>query len=279
MSASGTEIRRGKGGKPRRAHLHTGRSKLHLGMIGAAPILLLIIAWFAATGPLGLIAPLKFPSPATTLASLETIAGPGYAGAPLLVHIETSLSLVLAGFAAATLTGIPLGLLLGCNRYANAFINPVFQLLRPIAPIAWIPLTILWFGLGDIAKIFVVWLAAFAPAVINTQTAVRGVNRTIVEAARVHGANSAHLFLDVTIPAALPGIFTGLQLSLQACWMVLVAAELVGAYAGLGHVMMVATDDLDPGMIFVAMLCVAMLGVAMSLFLARLEAWVLPWRR
>ncbi|MDR3521867.1 MAG: ABC transporter permease [Acidocella sp.] len=248
-------------------------------MIGAAPILLLIIAWFAATGPLGLIAPLKFPSPAIALASLETIAGPGYASAPLAEHIETSLSLVLAGFAAATLTGIPLGLLLGTSRYANACINPIFQLLRPIAPIAWIPLTILWFGLGGGAKIFVVWLAAFAPAVINTQTAVRGVNRTVIEAAKVHGARRVNLFFDVTIPAALPGIFTGMRLSLQACWMVLVAAELVGAYTGLGHVMIIATEDLDSGMIFVAMLCVAMLGVAMSLLLARLEAWVLPWRR
>jgi NitT/TauT family transport system permease protein/taurine transport system permease protein len=140
-------------------------------------------------------------------------------------------------------------------------------------------LTILWFGLGTSAKLFVIWLAAFAPSVINTYTGVRNIDTTVLEAAKVHGASSSDLLLDVVIPGALPSIFTGLRTSLQACWMVLVAAELVGSFVGLGHIMIIATRDLNSGMILVAMICVTLLGIAMSLLLTQVERWAIPWRR
>lgn len=263
---------------PRFPVLNRVRARTYRAAAHTAPVILLVGIWFAATGPLHMIGPLQLPSPEAVFSSFERISGPGYAGAPLLTQIWSSVRLVTIGFVVAVFSGVPLGLLMGVNHRANVCINPLFQLIRPIAPIAWIPLTILWFGLGDVAKVFVVWLAAFAPSVINTQTAVRGVSQTAIEAARVHGATRTRIFFDVTAPASLPGIFTGMRLSLQACWMVLVAAELVGAYTGLGHVMIIATQNLDPGMIVVAMLCVATLGVAMSFMLAILERLVVPWR-
>lgn len=158
------------------------------------------------------------------------------------------------------------------------FLNGIFQIIRPIAPIAWIPLTILWFGLGTSAKIFVIWLAAFAPVVINTQTGVRNVEPVLIAAARAHGASRWRILIDVVIPGALPTIFTGLRISLQACWMVLVAAELVGSFAGLGHIMIIATRDLNPGMIVVAMASVAVLGVLFTAILSLVEREVTPWR-
>lgn len=248
-------------------------------LVGTALIVLLIVAWYLATGPLELVPPVKFPSIEDAYDALMQLVQPGYAGATLMGHIESSVGLVMLGFAAATLTGVPLGLLMGWNRLADAYLNPIFQIIRPIAPIAWIPLTILWFGLGTTAKIFVIWLAAFSPALINTQTGIRNVNPTLIEAAKVYGASGRRLLWEVAIPSALPTIFTGLRISLQACWMVLVAAELVGSFTGLGHIMIIATRDLDAGMIFVAMVCVAALGVLMSMILTQIERRAMPWRR
>ncbi|HVL09505.1 MAG TPA: ABC transporter permease [Burkholderiaceae bacterium] len=248
-------------------------------LVGGGLVVVLVAFWYLATGPLELVAPIKFPSIPDAYAAFRLALSPGYAGSTLLAHVGSSLGLVLLGFAAAILTGVPLGLLMGWNRMADAYLNPIFQIMRPIAPIAWIPLTILWFGLGISAKVFVIWLAAFSPALINTHTGIRNINPVLVEAARVHGASTWQLLRDVVIPNALPTIFTGLRISLQACWMVLVAAELVGSFMGLGYIMINATRDLDPSMIFVAMVTVALLGVLMNAALTVIERRVMPWKR
>ncbi|TAM86135.1 MAG: ABC transporter permease [Candidimonas sp.] len=246
--------------------------------IGGILILVLVVVWYLATGPLGLVAAVKFPSVGDAYDSVLWLLSPGYAGASLFVHIRTSVGLVLAGFVMAIATGVPIGILMGWNELADSYLNPIFQILRPIAPIAWIPLTILWFGLGITAKIFVIWLAAFAPAVINTHTGIRSLNPTLVEAAKVLGASKRRLLWQVAVPNALPTIFAGMQISLQACWMVLVAAELVGSFTGLGHILIIATRDLNPGMIFIAMVCIAILGMLMNFVLLRIRRKVIPWR-
>jgi taurine transport system permease protein len=168
---------------------------------------------------------------------------------------------------------------MGINRSFEAFVNPVFLMIRPIPPLAWIPLAVVWFGLGIPAKIFVVWLAAFVPALINAYTGVRTVDRTLIDAARIHGAGTSRLILDVIVPGALPMIFTGLRLSLQASWTTLVAAQLVGSIAGLGHVLSVASIDIYPGMILYGMMWVAILGAAMTIALAQIERFAMPWLR
>ena len=249
-------------------------------IVSGRSIALLLLVWYLVTGPLGLLSSLKFPSPLDAYESLaQLVLPPGYADGTLVQHILSSVALVLMGFLVAIGTGVPLGVLMGRNALVDAYVNPVFQIIRPIAPIAWIPLTILWFGLGTGAKLFVIWLAAFAPALINTYTGVRNIDTTLIQAARVHGALRKQMLFDVVIPGALPSIFTGLRTSLQACWMVLVAAELVGSFVGLGHIMIIATRDLNSGMIFVAMICVALLGVLMSAGLTYVERWAIPWRR
>jgi NitT/TauT family transport system permease protein/taurine transport system permease protein len=248
-------------------------------LLGTGTIATLVLAWFAATDWFALLRPLQFPSPAETYDSLLQLVGPGYADETLGQHVLASIQLVLTGFIAASLTGLPLGLLMGLSRPAYFFFNGIFQIMRPIAPIAWIPLTILWFGLGATAKVFVIWLAAFAPVVINTQTGVRNVEPVLIAAAQAHGALGRTILFDIVIPGALPTIFTGLRISLQACWMVLVAAELVGSFAGLGHIMIIATRDLNPGMIVVAMAGVATLGVLFTATLSFIERQVTPWRR
>ncbi len=233
--------------------------------------------WQLATGTLGLVAPGRLPSPADTWSAFLHISGRGYANGDLLTHAVNSVRLVVMGFVIAVATGIPLGLLMGWSRRAEALINPVFLIIRPIPPLAWIPLAILWLGLGDAAKILVIWFSAFVPSVINAFAGVRSIERPVLEAAAMLGTPRLRFVTEVLAPAAAPMIFTGLRLSLQASWTTLVAAELVGAFFGLGRVLNVAQQDLYPGMILVGMIAVAVLGWATTRALGVAEARALRW--
>jgi taurine transport system permease protein len=247
--------------------------------VGTAALVITIAVWFVASAA-GWVTGGRFPTPADVWrAAVQISTDGGYGGGTLLQHIWHSVRLVLLGFAVAVATGVPLGLLMGSSPRADALVSPVFMLLRPIPPLAWIPLAILWLGLGDAAKIFVIWVAAFVPSVINSFTGVRNVDVTLREAALVHGASRLVLLRDVLVPGALPMIFTGLRLSLQASWTTLVAAELVGAFTGLGKVLSVATLDIYPGMILFAMVWVGILGALMTKSLAWIETRALPWLR
>ena len=220
----------------------------------------------------------RFPTPTDAWrAALQISSSPGYAGGTLIQHVLQSCRLVLLGFAVAAMTGVPVGLLMGASRRVDALFGRVFSLLRPIPPLAWIPLAILWLGLGDMAKIFLIWVSAFTPSVINTYTGVRNIDGTVLEAARVHGAGSRSMLFEVLVPGALPMIFTGLRLSLQAAWTTLVAAELVGAFTGIGKVLSNAALDINPGMILFAMVWVGVLGALMTRVLGWIEGRVLPW--
>ncbi|MDB5854926.1 MAG: ssuC 3 [Herminiimonas sp.] len=247
--------------------------------IGIATVVLTMLFWYLATGPLNLIDPIRFPPPSETWQAFLRISRQGYADATLLQHILHSCKLVLMGFAAAVAVGVPLGLLMGFSVRANALINPVFLLIRPIPPLAWIPLAIVWLGLGDAAKLMVIWFAAFVPSVINSQTGVRTIDPCLVEAAETLGIGKFAYVLEVLVPAALPMIFTGLRLSLQASWTTLVAAELIGAAAGLGHVLTQGSLDIDSAMILVAMASVAVCGGVMTALLGMVEKAVMPWRK
>jgi taurine transport system permease protein len=248
-------------------------------VIGTLVIAAAIALWFVAAR-LGGVTGARFPTPNDVWLSAKQITlEPGYSGGTLWVHVWHSARLVLLGFAVAIATGIPLGLLMGASRSADALIGPVFSMLRPIPPLAWIPLAILWLGLGDSAKIFLIWLSSFAPAVINTYSGVRAVEPVLLEAARSHGARTPRLIWHVLVPGALPMIFTGVRLSLQTAWMTLVAAELVGAFVGLGKVLASAAIDINPGMILFAMVWVGILGALMSKGLEWIEGRALPWLR
>ena len=248
-------------------------------LVGTATILAVFGLWWVSTTGLRLLNPLRLPAPVEVWAALEQILRSGYAGATLWQHAAHSLGLVARGFAVAVITGIPLGLLMGWSRRAEALVNPIFLLLRPIPALAWIPLAIVWFGLGDSGKIFVIWLTAFVPCVINAFTGVRNLDSILIAAARTQGASTAQVLRHVVIPGSMPMIFTGLRLSLQASWTTLVAAELVGAFFGLGRVLNIAGQDIFPGMIIVGMAAVALCGAATTFLLTLLERRVLNWRR
>ena len=238
----------------------------------------MLAAWWLLTAT-QVIAPTRFPSPQEVWAALAQVELTGYADARLHAHILHSSKLVLLGFAVAVASGVPLGLAMGWSRRTEALLNPAFLLIRPIPPLAWIPLAIVWLGLGDAAKVLVIWFAAFVPSVINSYAGVRALERHVIEAARMLGASRAMMMREVVIPGAMPHIFTGLRLSLQACWTTLVAGELIGAAAGLGHVLQQSALDLFPAMILVGMVFVAISGGVMTWALGRVEALAMPWRR
>src|SRR6185295_10745797 len=205
----------------------------------------------------GTISSGRFPAPIEVWQATKQIAVQGYADARLHEHVLHSVELVIYGFVAAIAIGVPLGLLMGFSPRAEALVNPVFLLLRPIPPLAWIPLAIVWLGLGDAAKVLIIWLAAFVPSVINSYAGVRSIDPTLLEAARTLNIRGWMLVREILLPGAAPMIFTGLRLSLQACWTTLVAGELIGAIAGLGHVLYQSSLDIFPAMILVGMLAVA----------------------
>lgn len=239
----------------------------------------MLIAWYLLTTATQVIDPTRFPAPREVWDALRQITLAGYADARLHTHILHSVKLVLMGFFVAVATGVPLGLAMGWSRRVEALANPAFLLIRPIPPLAWIPLAIVWLGLGDAAKVLVIWFAAFVPSVINSYAGVRSIEPHMIEAARMLGVRRWMLVREVLVPGAAPMIFTGLRLSLQACWTTLVAGELIGAAAGLGRVLSQGSLDIFPAMILVGMVGVALAGGLMTWALGWMELRAMPWKR
>jgi NitT/TauT family transport system permease protein/taurine transport system permease protein len=246
--------------------------------IGIVTVAAAFALWTLATVVTQWVSPARFPTPGDVWRALTQITVQGYADAKLWRHVLQSSLLVLMGFVTACSIGVALGLVMGWSRRAEALLNPVFLLLRPIPPLAWIPLAIVWLGLGDAAKMMVIFVSAFVPSVINSYTGVRQIDKPIFEAAAMLDITGARYWREVLIPGALPSIFTGLRLSLQASWTTLVAAELVGAVAGLGSILNQAAQDIYPAMILVGMISVALCGWLMTMGLGWLEKKVMPWK-
>ena len=235
--------------------------------------------WHLLTAVTGIVSPARFPTPAEVGGALRQIAIDGYSNGRLHDHVLRSVLLVTMGFTVAASAGVALGLAMGASRRVEAFVNPIFLVLRPIPPLAWIPLAIVWLGLGDAAKMMVIFVSAFVPSVINSFTGVRQIDRPIFEAAAMLDVTGARYWREVLIPGALPSIFTGLRLSLQASWTTLVAAELVGAVTGLGQILNQAAQDIFPAMILVGMISVALCGWLMTMGLGWIEKRVMPWKQ
>jgi NitT/TauT family transport system permease protein/taurine transport system permease protein len=244
----------------------------------AAAVIVVVVLWHWVTAGTGFVSTARFPAPLEAASALQQIVIEGYSNGRWHEHVLRSVLLVTMGFIVSSSIGVTLGLAMGASRKVEAFVNPIFLLLRPIPPLAWIPLAIVWLGLGDAAKIMVIFVAAFVPSVINSYTGVRQIDTPIFEAAAMLDVTGWRYWREVLIPGAMPSIFTGLRLSLQASWTTLVAAELIGAITGLGQILNQAAQDIFPAMIVVGMLSVALCGWLMTLALGWTEARATPWR-
>lgn len=196
----------------------------------------------------------------------------------LLSHILASLQRVFAGFLIAAAVGIPLGALIGSSRVFAQLLDPLVEILRPIPPLAWIPLSILWFGIGNTQNTYIIFLACFFPVVLNTISGIRGVDRIFVSATITLGARPRHIFLDVIVPGALPSIITGLRIGLGIGWMALVAAELVAARSGLGFMIEDARYLLNSERVIAGMITIGLLGFLMDRGMRVAERQLTPWQ-
>ena len=192
-------------------------------------------------------------------------------GGLILVHALVSLQEALIGYVLALVIGIPLGLAMGWFKPIDGLIRPLFEMLRPIPPVAWIPLTIFWFGIGMSGKVFIIFLAGLVPVVINSYTGVRMTNPVYIRMARTYGATKWRIFIDVCVPSALPMVFGGLQVALSVSWMTLVAAELIAADSGLGFFITMGQRLLMPDMIILGILMIGLTGVVIGIIVDKVE--------
>ncbi|HUQ26951.1 MAG TPA: ABC transporter permease [Usitatibacter sp.] len=209
-----------------------------------------------------------FPSPLQVFEGTLQLAREG----TLWNHIGASLFRVGTGFLLAMLVGIPLGLLMGWKSLAHTALNPIVQVMRPISPIAWIPIAILWFGVGDVAPIFLIFLSAVFPTVIQTAAGVLTIEPQYLRAARNFGITRSRLFLHVVIPAVLPQIIIGMRVSLGISWLVVVAAEMVTLRSGLGYMIIDARNAGNRYDLVVAgMVIIGLTGLALDIGMRKLE--------
>jgi len=182
----------------------------------------------------------------------------------LLKNVEISLFRFSAAYSIAVAAGIPLGIFLGRSFTGLATLNPLLQILRPISPIAWFPLAVLWFGIGNAPAIFIIFLSAFFPILLSTIVAVRSVPQTYLKVAANFGLSKGALVLKVIVPAALPSIVVGLRIAIGTAWIHLVAGEMLGAQSGLGFMIVDARNFLRTDLIIAGMLLVGVLGLAID---------------
>lgn len=197
----------------------------------------------------------------------------------LLTHIADSLRRVLVAVGVGAVLGVPLGLAMGWSPGFRASLDPLLEFIRPIPPLAWIPLSILWFGIGDTQNEYIIFLAAFFPIVLNAMAGARDVDLYLVRAGLSLGARRRDLFLTVVLPGSLPNIFTGLRVGLGIGWMALVAGELVAAPSGLGYMINNARTLFRSDYILLGMVLIGILGLILDFLMRQLATLAMPWYR
>jgi NitT/TauT family transport system permease protein len=214
--------------------------------------------------------PELFPSPVAVAGAFRELADTGV----LWSNTVVSLARFSTAYLAAIVIAVPLGLFLGRNPRCRQAIDPLVQVLRPISPIAWFPLAVLWFGIGNAPAIFIIFLAAFYPVLLSTVSAVIGIPPVYLKVASNFGAKPGAVFLRVIIPAAFPGIMVGLHIAVGTAWIHLVAGEMLGAQSGLGFMIVDARNFLRTDWIMAGMLLIGILGFGINFAMRRVELWL-----
>ncbi|WP_428566955.1 MAG: ABC transporter permease [Solidesulfovibrio sp. DCME] len=207
------------------------------------------------------------------------LVNPSPDGATLGVNILSSLTVALTGFVLAIAIGVPMGLLMGWYRGFDRFMRPIFEIVRPIPPVSWIPLTIVWLGIDLRAKAFIVFFAAFVPCLINAYTGIRQTSPVLINVAKTCGASDFTVFLKVGCPSALTMVFAGIRVALGNSWATLVAAEMLAADSGLGYMIIMGRQFARADIVILG---IAVIGVIGTLFVAVLdlvEDKVLGWKK
>lgn len=186
---------------------------------------------------------------------------------------------VFAGFALATLLGVAVGIAIGWSRLVEKLIEPTLQILRPVPPVSWIPLAIIWFGIADKPAIFLVFMGSFFPILLSTIHGVKTCDRNLLRAGAMTGGTPARLLRHIVFPAALPSIFSGLRIAIGSAWMLTVTAEMVAVKSGVGYVLWDAYYFLRYDIVIAAMASIGLLGFLSDLAIKKIAAHVLRWQR
>jgi NitT/TauT family transport system permease protein len=200
-------------------------------------------------------------------------------GEVLGINILSSLNVALAGFGLAVVIGIPLGLFMGWYRAFDAFMRPIFEIVRPIPPVSWIPLTIVWLGIGLQAKAFIVFFSAFVPCLINAYTGIRQTSQVLINVAKTCGASNLTIFYRIGIPSSFTMVFAGVRVALGNSWATLVAAEMLAASSGLGYMILMGRQFARPDIIILGIVIIGIIGVIFTFLLGCLENRLLGWKR
>lgn len=218
-------------------------------------------------------------TPRQVVVELARLMSVKLAGKTLVGHIWDSTRRVLVGFTIASLIAVPLGLLMALNRYINAIVKPVFDIFKPMPPIAWISISILWFGIQEASKIFIIVIGTFVPCLLNSYNGVRLIDPELYDVVRMLGGVRRDEIIQVCFPAAFPAIFAGLQVSLSVGWTCVLAAELVSSRSGLGWIIIQGMRLTRPDLVIGGMVIIALVAWTTSLLVTGLEKLVCPWRR
>ncbi|MDQ1128603.1 ABC transporter permease [Microbacterium sp. SORGH_AS_0888] len=238
--------------------------------LGAVLPVVLIIVWFAVTIPgAAVVAPYQFPSPQGVWQAAVDLAERGELG----IFVAISVQRVLIGFVIAAVLGVALGGLVGLSRFWDATLSPSLEIIRAVPSLAWVPLLIVWFQIGEQSKIILIVIGAFFPIFTMVSISLHHVDPKLIELGRAYGFTGIRLFFTVQLPAVLPSVFGGLRLALVQAWLFLIAAELLGASMGLGFLLTRGQSNGRVDQIVLAIILLAVLGKLSDSLLALAQRW------
>lgn len=246
----------------------------------AATLLALVaaIALWQIVSVLHVFPPIALPSPVAVWKALVLLLTQGYGGHGLLADIWISFVRIVIGFVGAVLLGVPIGLAMARSALVFKIIDPFMQFIRPVPPLAYIPLLVVWFGIGELPKVLLILVGTLPVIIIGTISGVKGTPDLRLSVARTLGASETQIFRYVILPSVLPEIFTAMRVGIGVAWTCLVAAELIAADVGLGWLVQYAGQALQVAFVIVGIIVIGILGYGMELVIRLIETRAVPWR-
>ncbi len=245
--------------------------------LSVASILFLLFVWWAVTA-LGLVKPLFVPSPGAIVTKFVDVWQNGFTNTSFLEHVAVSTARVFGAFLLACAVGIPLGLAMGMSPVMRGLFDPPIEFYRPIPPLAYLPLMIIWFGIGETSKVLLIFLSVFAPVALGARAGVRSAAIEQIHAAYSFGASRWQVMRHVILPSALPEILTAMRIGVGFGWTTLVAAEMVAATKGLGYMVLSASQFLQTPTVIMGIIVIAAIAYAFDLLMRFVERKVVPWK-
>lgn len=246
-------------------------------LISAITVLVLFLAWWLAAH-FRWVSPLFVPSPQVVAQVLYDSAAGRLPDAPLAEHFGWSMFRVFAAFFAACVTAIPVGIAMGVSRLARGIFDPPLEFYRPLPPLGYLPLIVIWFGIDELSKVLLIYLACFAPLAMSARVGVRSVSQEQIHAAYSMGATRRQVIWHVIVPAAMPEILTAMRIAIGIGWTTLVAAEMVAATKGLGQMILNASNFLRTDIVIMGIIVIAAVACSFELLMRYIEKVLVPWK-